>query len=97
MLTLSSSRDPPLLAVHDSNEPLVPGDKTKKAARPDCEGRFNRIFPCLICFCYPNASLAIFLAAIWDGYVGYCDANAARQPNEVMRVLSEHSRQLGLI
>lgn len=39
----------------------------------------------------------LFLATNSDGYVGYCDANAARQPNEVMRVLSEHSRQLGLI
>lgn len=40
-------------------------------------------------------TLARLLAAISVGYVGYCDANVARQPNQVTLVLSEHSSQPG--
>lgn len=33
------------------------------------------------------------LAPLSEGYVGYCDANAARQPIQVILLLSEHSTQ----
>ncbi len=45
--------------------------------------------------CLLLLTLAWLLAPLSGGYVGYCDANVARQPNQVTRVLSEHSSQLG--
>lgn len=60
-----------------------------------CRLAEHTLTPAFAANLFAMLTLAWLLAPLSVGYVGYCDANVARQPNQVTGVLSEQSNQLG--